>query len=80
MFISVAFIKFKKNKNIDKLFVIFKNNTVLVTAIVGFANIFTIIQPVMAGDIATTVWSILGPVLFTIIALILHARYEKKRK
>ncbi|WP_461810327.1 glutamate/gamma-aminobutyrate family transporter YjeM [Faecalimonas sp.] len=86
MFISAAFIKFKKNKNIDKPFVIFKNNTVtivftvLVTGIVGFANFFTIIQPAMAGDVATTVWSILGPVLFTIIALILHGRYEKKRK
>ena len=63
----------------------FKNDTVaiiftvLVTAIVGFANFFTIIQPAMAGDIATTVWSILGPVLFTITALILHARYEKKQ-
>ncbi|WP_461812529.1 glutamate/gamma-aminobutyrate family transporter YjeM [Faecalimonas sp.] len=86
MFISAAFIKFKKNKDIDKPFVIFKNNTVaivfaiLVTGIVGFANFFTIIQPAMAGDIATTVWSILGPVLFTVIALILHARYEKKQK
>ena len=86
MFISAAFIKFKKNKDIHKPFVIFKNDTVaiiftvLVTAIVGFANFFTIIQPAMAGDIATTVWSILGPVLFTITALILHARYEKKQK
>ena len=85
MFISAAFIKFKKNKDIHKPFVIFKNDTVaiiftvLVTAIVGFANFFTIIQPAMAGDIATTVWSILGPVLFTITALILHARYEKKQ-
>ena len=86
MFISAAFIKFKKNKDIHKPFVIFKNDTIsivftiLVTAIVGFANFFTIIQPAMAGDVATTVWSILGPVLFTVTALILHARYEKRNK
>ena len=51
MFISAAFIRFKKNKNIHKPFVIFKNDTVaivftvLVTVTVGFANFFTIIQP-----------------------------------
>ena len=84
MFIAAAFIRFKKNKDIKKPFVIFKNEkvaivfTVLVTATVGFANFFTIIQPAIDGDIATTVWSILGPVLFTAAALILHSRYEKK--
>lgn len=84
MFIAGAFIKFKKNPNIKKSFVVFKNDklvvifTILVTAVVGFANIFTIIQPAMSGDVATTVWSIVGPVLFTIVALILHHRYEKK--
>ena len=86
MFISAAFIKFKKNKNIHKPFVIFKNDTVsiiftiVVTVTVGFANFFTIIQPAMAGDVATTVWSIVGPVLFTVVALVLHGRYEKKMK
>lgn len=65
---------------------IFKNDTVaivftvLVTVTVGFANFFTIIQPAMAGDVATTVWSIVGPVLFTVVALVLHGRYEKKMK
>jgi heme exporter protein D len=34
----------------------------------------------MAGDVATTVWSIVGPVLFTVVALVLHSRYEKKMK
>ena len=72
-----------KRQDIKKPFVIYKNHTVtviftiLVTAIVGFANFFTIIQPAMAGDFATTIWSIVGPLVFTIIALILHARYEK---
>ena len=86
MFISAAFLRFKKKTDIKKPFVIYKNHTVtviftiLVTAIVGFANLFTIIQPAMAGDFATTIWSIVGPLVFTIIALILHARYEKKMK
>ena len=85
VFIAGAFIAFKRNKNIKKSFVIFKNDTVtviftvLVTATVLFANIFTIIEPAINGDIQTTVWSIVGPVLFSAIALVLHARYEKKQ-
>ena len=84
VFIAGAFIAFKRNKNIEKSFVIFKNDTltviftVLVTATVLFANIFTIIEPAINGDIQTTVWSIVGPVLFSAIALVLLSRYEKK--
>ncbi|SFQ45389.1 Amino acid transporter [Lachnospiraceae bacterium XBB1006] len=85
LFISGAFIAFKRNKNIQKSFVVFKNDaatvifTVLVTATVAFANVFTIIEPAMNGDMQTTIWSIVGPVLFTVIALVLHARYEKNK-
>jgi guanylate kinase len=62
----------KKNCPNEKIF------TVLVTATVAFANIFTIIEPAINGDMQTTVWSIVGPVLFTAIALILHRRYENR--
>lgn len=84
VFIAGAFIAFKRNKDIKKSFVVFKNEkvmvifTVLVTATVAFANIFTIIEPAINGDVQTTVWSIIGPVLFTVIALILHGRYQKR--
>lgn len=83
MFIAAAFINFKKKDEIKKPFVMFKSKgvanafAVIVTVVVGFANFFTIIQPAMDGDTATTVWSIVGPVLFTVIALLLHSRYEK---
>lgn len=84
VFIAAAFIKFKHNKEIEKPFVMFKNDkvavvfTVIVTATVGFANFFTIIQPAMSGDIATTVWSIVGPLVFSVAALVLYKRYEIK--
>ena len=86
LFIAGAFVAFKKNDNIKKNFVVFKSMTlskvftVLVVACVGFANFFTIIEPAIYGDVATTVWSIVGPVIFSAIALVLHARYEKKSK
>lgn len=84
MFISGAFIGFKKKSEIHKPFEVFKTKTsgiiaaVVVTFTVGFANFFTIIEPASNGDIASTVWSIAGPVFFTIVALLMYRRYEKK--
>jgi len=82
IFLSGAFISFKMRDNIPKPFVVFKNKaitivmTLAVTATVGFANIFSIIEPAMGGDIAKTVWSIAGPIFFSIVALALFYRYE----
>jgi len=86
MFISGAFYAFKKNQDIKKPFVIFKSNrsaliwTVVVTFTVGFANFFTIIQPAMTGDLSSTIWSIAGPLFFSIVALLMYSNYEKKTK
>lgn len=86
MFISGAFIGFKKKKDIEKPFVVFKSDkfaifaTVIVTLTVGFANIFTIIEPAMKGDISSTLYSIAGPLFFTAVANILYGNYERKMK
>lgn len=86
MFLSGAFISFKRKTEIQKPFEVFKSKgitilfTVVVTLIVGFANVFSIIEPAMNGDIAKTVWSIAGPVVFSIFALVLFSRYEKLQK
>lgn len=84
MFLSIAFISFKKKDSIRKPFEVYKNKTVaiivsvIVTFTVGFANVFSIIQPaIKKGDIGSTLWSIAGPVFFTIVALIMYSRYEK---
>jgi amino acid transporter len=85
MFISIAFIAFKKNKVIEKPFEIFKTYRsalvwgVIVTFTIGFANFFTIIQPAIDGDWLSTIWSIAGPLFFAIVALLMYNRYEKKR-
>lgn len=86
MFISWAFISFKKKKEIEKPFEVFKSYksgmiaAVIVTFTVGFANFFTIIQPATNGDLASTIWSIAGPTFFTIVAVLMYSRYEKKTK
>lgn len=84
LFLAVAFISFKNRKEIAKPFEIYKNHTVtlivaiIVTATVGFANIFTIIEPALKGNYTSTIAMIAGPVIFTIIALVIYAYGSKK--
>ncbi len=86
MFIAGAFAPFKKNTDIVKPFTIFKSYkssliwTIVVVCTVGFANFFTIIQPGLQGDMATTIWMIVGPIFFAVVALTMFSRYEKKNK
>ena len=86
MFIAGAFAPFKKNTDIIKPFTIFKSYrssliwTIIVVCTVGFANFFTIIQPGMQGDMATTIWMIVGPIFFAVVALAMFSRYNKKNK
>ncbi len=84
MFLSGAFASFKKKEHIKKPFLVFKSyksaliSSIIVTLTVGFANLFTIIEPATKGDIGDTIWMIVGPLVFSIVALVMHWRYERK--
>ena len=85
MFLAIAFIYFKKNDSIDKPFVFFKSKTVatvwaiIVTCTVGFANIFTILQPAIESkDYVSTGFQLAGPIVFGLVAFFLISKYEKK--
>lgn len=86
MFIAMAFPAFKKKDSIAKPFQIFKSYkssliwTAIVTLTVGFANFFCIIEPWIDGDKPTTIWSVAGPVIFSIVAWVMFSNYEKKTK
>ena len=86
LFIAFAFISFKKRDDIEKPFVLYKNKTIaigiswVVTIVVAFANIFSIVEPVTSGNYDQTLWMIAGPTLFSAIALGLYARYDKRTK
>ena len=87
MFLSIAFIYFKKKKDIEKPFEVFKNYGtaltwgVIVTLTVGFANFFSIIQPALQdNDMATTLWQIAGPIFFGVVAVLMHWNYDRKVK
>ncbi|MBE5910546.1 glutamate/gamma-aminobutyrate family transporter YjeM [Pseudobutyrivibrio sp.] len=84
MFISFAFPKFKKMKDVDRSFVVYKSQTsaniwgYVVTLTLLFANAFAIIQPALDGDYKTTFWSLSGPVIFGLVAWAIYTRYEKR--
>lgn len=84
IFIAFAFYPFKKNKSILKPFEVFKTHgsalfwTIVVILTVGFANLFSIIEPAIDGDVKTTIFSIAGPILFTLAAWLMYTSYEYK--
>lgn len=87
IFLSAAFPAFKKkqlNGEIEKSFTVYKSYgaaltaSIIVSFIVGFANIFSIVEPAIGGRITDTVFMIAGPVVFSLIAFILYYLYEKK--
>jgi amino acid transporter len=86
LFIAGAFASFKKKKEIDKPFVIFRSYssaliwTIIVVLTVAFANFFTIIEPMTKGDLSSTLWMIAGPIVFSVIALVMYSRYERKTR
>lgn len=87
LFIAYAFISFKRKDAIKKPFVIYKNKGIaifiayVVTVVVGFANLFSIIEPtVTTGAYDKTLWMIAGPLFFSVVAIILYGLYERKEK
>lgn len=84
VFIAYAYASFKRRDDIKKPFVIYRSKTIgiifayVVTAVVSFANVFTIIEPLTSGKPINTIWMLAGPLLFGIIAIVLYNRSEKK--
>lgn len=84
VFISIAFIFFKKNTSIHKPFEIYKSPimsliaTVVVTLFVSIANIFSIIEPAFNNKLSDTLFAGGGPILFALVAYALYWRYENR--
>ena len=83
MFIAAAFWGFKKRTDIEKPFLVYKKDwiwkasVIVVVFVIGFANFFTIIEPAIDGNVSQTIWSIVGPLFFGLVAWWLYHRYEK---
>ncbi|ANZ57762.1 glutamate/gamma-aminobutyrate family transporter YjeM [Fructilactobacillus lindneri] len=84
LFIAYAFWQFRKKGKIKQSFTFYKGYSsarlaaIVVLLTVGLANVFTLISPVLQGQWMTTVWMIVGPIVFAVIGLVLYRRYEKK--
>lgn len=82
MFLSIAFIFFKKKESIHKPFEVYKSHTtaliatIVVTFFIGIANLFSIIEPAIHNKLSDTLFAGGGPILFAIIAYLLYWRYE----
>ena len=90
LLIIVAYVKFKSNDKIAKPFKIMSKGVGMAGAVtgflvVGFANLFTIIQPIFQPETSGTgypvldvITMVLGPVLFAIAAVLLMNNYKSK--
>ena len=89
LFLSSAFPAFKKKQlegKVDKAFVVYKSVgmattfAVIIGVLVGFANVFTIIEPTLSSPegLSKTLTMIAGPVIFGVFGFFLYSRYEKK--
>ncbi len=85
MFLAIAFPFFKRKTSIVKPFEVYKNAkvaliaTIIVTISIGFANVFSILEPVLTrNNFMDTLFAAIGPIIFSIIAYTLYGRYEKR--
>ncbi|MDU2940472.1 MAG: glutamate/gamma-aminobutyrate family transporter YjeM [Enterobacteriaceae bacterium] len=86
LFLALAFPFFKARQGLDRPFVIFKSRistllaTFIVVLIVAFANIFTVVQPVIeANDWSSALWMVGGPIFFSLLAMGIYENYRCKR-
>ena len=85
LFLALAFPFFKSREGLERPFVIFKTRaatllaTSVVVLVVTFANVFTIIQPVIeAGDWNSALWMIGGPIFFSLLAMAIYQNYSRR--
>ncbi len=84
VFLIIAWYKFRTNDDLPKDVILIKSHAMVIfcllstTILVMFGNIFTIISPFLTGSYSEGIWTIIGPVIFSIIALVIYSNGEKK--
>jgi amino acid transporter len=84
LFLIVAWYKYRTNDSLEKDLTFFKSKvsilfaTISTFVLVSFGNIFTIIDPLINGDMSTFIWTVVGPLLFALIALVIYNRGKNK--
>ncbi|MFL2113079.1 glutamate/gamma-aminobutyrate family transporter YjeM [Latilactobacillus curvatus] len=84
LFLVTAFPYFKARKDLERPYEFFKSPvavkavTIVVDLVLVFGIAFTIIQPMLEGQYLDAFWMVIGPIAFTIMALALYHRYQRK--
>lgn len=83
LFIAYAYMQFRKKNDVGRPFTFFKKDSsaqlasIVVLLTVGLAIIFTLIAPILQGQFMSTVWMIVGPIIFVGVAILSYQHYEK---
>lgn len=84
VFLVAAFPLFKRLNDVERPFVFFKSKvstwitTFIVEALIITSIVMTVLPPFMQGDYFNAIWTVIGPVLFAILAWALYTRAERK--
>ncbi len=84
IFIIYAWYKFRENDQLPKNIILIKSQFMIkfclisTMSLVFFGNIFTIISPFLVGDYSSGIWTIIGPVVFSILALLIYSNAKDK--
>lgn len=82
MFLIYAWYRYRNNPALGKDLIFFKSSgavllaTIISLILVAFGNVFTVVAPFISGDISTGVWTIIGPLLFVVIAMRFKIKQE----
>ncbi len=86
VFLIYAWYKYRNNDKLPKNIIMIKSKSMITLIFVVsmitvlFGNVFTIVSPFLNGDISTGVWTIIGPVIFSILALVIYSNSNIKEK
>lgn len=95
MFIAMAYLGFRRNNEIEKPFLLIRNNmlasimAIVVVIFVGFANLFTVFEPLLSAlyrgsiqeigsALGYTMVMVMGPILFAFLGYLLYQVSLKK--
>lgn len=84
-FIVFAYIKFKQNDNIKKEYQFFNKTWGVIVgyitlATILFADMFSIIEPILQHQYKQAAWIAAGPIVFGLIGYLLAVNYTKRQK
>lgn len=82
-FLIIAWYKYRKNDALEKGLILIKSQgavtafSIITFVVVMFGNVFTIITPFIDGDINGGIWTIAGPIVFSLIGSVIYNRSNK---